>query len=82
MQYFVTGGTGFIGRNLIANLVKRGGTVHVLVRSENAQEKLVHLQQQTGAADKQLLPVYGDLSKPRLGLSDAVIDELSYNLPA
>ena len=32
MAYFVTGGTGFIGRFLIDNLLKRKGTIHVLVR--------------------------------------------------
>ena len=32
MSYFVTGATGFIGRFLIGNLLKRKGTIHVLVR--------------------------------------------------
>ena len=31
MAYFVTGATGFIGRFLVSNLLKRRGTVHVLV---------------------------------------------------
>ena len=35
MDYFLTGGTGFIGRFLIDKLLKRGGTVHVLVRKES-----------------------------------------------
>ena len=35
MAYFVTGGTGFIGRFLIDNLLKRkGSVVHVLVRKD------------------------------------------------
>ena len=32
MDYFVTGGTGFIGRFLVGKLLDRGGSVHVLVR--------------------------------------------------
>jgi len=32
MAYFVTGATGFIGRYLTANLVKRGDPIYVLVR--------------------------------------------------
>ncbi len=32
MNYFVTGATGFIGRNLVEELLKRDGTVYALVR--------------------------------------------------
>ena len=32
MSYFVTGGTGFVGKFLIDNLLARGGTVYALVR--------------------------------------------------
>ena len=33
MAYFITGGTGFIGRFLVPKLLDRGGTVHLLVRA-------------------------------------------------
>ena len=39
MDYFVTGATGFIGRFLVTDLLKRKGTVHVLVRKDS-QKKL------------------------------------------
>ena len=39
MNYFLTGGTGFIGRFLVEKLLARGGTVYVLVR-EQSQDKL------------------------------------------
>ena len=32
MNYFVTGATGFIGRHLVEELLKREGTIYVLVR--------------------------------------------------
>ena len=38
MAYFVTGATGFIGRFLVANLLKRGEPVYVLVRKRSAKK--------------------------------------------
>ncbi|WP_297114112.1 SDR family oxidoreductase [Thermomonas sp.] len=38
MSYFVTGGTGFLGRFLIGNLLKRKGSIHVLVRKESMKK--------------------------------------------
>ena len=38
MSYFVTGGTGFLGRFLIGNLLKRKGTIHVLVRKDSLKK--------------------------------------------
>src|SRR4028119_2242257 len=32
LNYFVTGATGFIGRHLVEELLKREGTIYVLVR--------------------------------------------------
>jgi nucleoside-diphosphate-sugar epimerase len=38
MQVFVTGGSGYLGRNLIRELVSRGDQVHALARSDQAAE--------------------------------------------
>ena len=38
MSYFVTGATGFIGRYLVGNLLKRSGTVYVLVRKDSQKK--------------------------------------------
>jgi NAD(P)-dependent dehydrogenase (short-subunit alcohol dehydrogenase family) len=67
MNYFVTGATGFIGRHLVAELLKRDGTIYVLVR-EGSRGKLDALTQRLGAADGRIVAVPGDLSKPGLGV--------------
>ena len=67
MNYFVTGATGFIGRHLVAELVKRDGTIYVLVR-EGSRGKIDALVQRSGAPEGRIVPVSGDLSKPGLGI--------------
>jgi NAD(P)-dependent dehydrogenase (short-subunit alcohol dehydrogenase family) len=77
LNYFVTGATGFIGRHLVAELLEREGTIHVLVR-EGSRGKLDALVQRLGAPDGRIVPVAGDLSKPGLGVEgfDERIDHL------
>jgi len=79
MSYFVTGGTGFIGHNLINLLLKRRGKVYVLVRKESLG-KLEKLKLGWGAAAKKIVPVTGDLTKPFLGISPARRKELDGNI--
>jgi NAD(P)-dependent dehydrogenase (short-subunit alcohol dehydrogenase family) len=76
MTYFVTGGTGFIGRHLIERLLKRSGKIHVLVRRES-QDKFDALVERVGAPKGRLVPVYGDLTKSRLGVGAAALKQLS-----
>src|ERR687889_2173672 len=68
MNYFVTGATGFIGRHLIEELLKREGTIYALVR-EGSRGRLDDLGKRLGAGDR-LVPVPGDLSKDKLGIDD------------
>ena len=77
MNYFVTGATGFIGRHLVAELLKRDGTIFVLVR-EGSRGKLEALVQRLGAPEGRIVAVAGDLSKPELGVEnfDQPIDHL------
>ena len=76
MSYFVTGATGFIGRYLVSNLLKRRGSVHVLVR-KGSEKKLEAIAAKMGWDRKRIVPVPGDLSKPKLGLSAAQVKALS-----
>lgn len=75
MSYFVTGATGFIGRFLVSNLLKRKGTVHVLVR-KGSEKKLDAIAASMGWDRKRIVVVTGDLSKPRLGVAPAKIKSL------
>jgi NAD(P)-dependent dehydrogenase (short-subunit alcohol dehydrogenase family) len=76
MSYFVTGATGFIGRFLVSNLLRRKGTVHVLVR-KGSEKKLDAIAAQMGWDRKRIVPVSGDLSKPKLGLTAAQVKALA-----
>lgn len=76
MAYFVTGGTGFIGRFLIDNLLRRKGTIHVLVRKDS-MKKFEALAKQRGWDRKRVLPVAGEMTAPKCGLSPAQVRALS-----
>lgn len=52
---FITGGSGFVGRNLIPLLVREGYEVHALIRSKTAADIVANL----GA-----IPVSGEITKP------------------
>jgi len=69
MSYFVTGATGFIGRNLVARLLQREGTVYALVRA-GSRGRLEELRTGWGADGARVVPVAGDLSQPGLGVSE------------
>src|SRR4051794_31017525 len=76
MAYFVTGATGFIGRHLVEQLLKRDGEIYVLVR-EGSVEKLQELIERWGPEAKdRIKPVTGDLAEPKLGVSDEQAGEL------
>ena len=75
MAYLVTGGTGFIGRFLIGNLLKRKGTVHVLVRP-GSERKLAQIGRRMGWDMKRVLALGGDMTKPGCGLSAAQLRAL------
>ncbi|HET7590743.1 MAG TPA: SDR family oxidoreductase [Solirubrobacterales bacterium] len=69
MSYFVTGATGFIGRNLVEKLLQREGTVYALVRA-GSRGRLEELRTGLGADGARIVPITGDLSQPGLGVSE------------
>ncbi|MFI9406365.1 SDR family oxidoreductase [Nocardia sp. NPDC052316] len=71
MGYLVTGATGFIGRFLIPELLKREGDIHVLVRpGAESADRFACCAREWDAADR-VLPVPGDLGAPGLGIDPA-----------
>ncbi|MGO1692823.1 MAG: SDR family oxidoreductase [Marinobacter sp.] len=76
MNYFLTGGTGFIGRFLMEKLLARGGTVHVLVR-EQSQGKLDALRERWGVDDSRVKAVIGDLTSKNLGIDAKTLKALT-----
>jgi NAD(P)-dependent dehydrogenase (short-subunit alcohol dehydrogenase family) len=69
MSYFVTGATGFIGRNLVQKLLQREGTIYALVRA-GSRGRLEELRTALGPDGARVVPVAGDLSEPGLGVSE------------
>jgi NAD(P)-dependent dehydrogenase (short-subunit alcohol dehydrogenase family) len=70
MGYFVTGGTGFIGRHLVSRLTARGEPIYLLVRS-GSEERFERLLRDCGDRGRLLVPLEGDLTRERLGLTEA-----------
>ncbi len=69
MQYFVTGATGFIGKRLVKTLfARRGATVHFLLRPES-EGKVEDLLAYWGVTRAKAIPVFGDLTAKKLGVS-------------
>ncbi len=81
---FLTGATGFVGAFLLAELLAQtNATIYCLVRAQHAQEARWRIQQafaeyqiQAANVDHRIVPVVGDLSKPRFGLSKAAFHQL------
>ena len=69
MHYFVTGATGFIGKRLVGKLLQRkGAVVHFLIRKES-EGKVAGLREYWGVGAARAVPVFGDLTSKKLGVS-------------
>ena len=80
----VTGATGFLGSHIAYQLLEEGKNVYVVVRGDNASERIKQIMLQYFNRDisAQLTIVNGDLTKPYLGLSKEAFSTLSKNLDA
>ncbi|MCC8361596.1 SDR family oxidoreductase [Lysobacter sp. A6] len=76
MTYFVTGATGFLGRHLVGNLLKRKGPIHVLVRKDS-RKKFDAIAAKMGWDMKRVVVVEGDMAAPKCGLSAAQLRALN-----
>jgi NAD(P)-dependent dehydrogenase (short-subunit alcohol dehydrogenase family) len=76
MKYLVTGATGFVGANLLRELVRReDAEINILVRPSSA-DKVAQLVRRVNARPGQITMVAGDLLEADLGISDADVDRL------
>lgn len=75
MSYFVTGGTGFIGRFLVEKLLARGETIYVLVQ-EKSIGRYDALLERIGAKKDEVVAIVGSLTEANLGISDADMSTL------
>lgn len=77
MTYFVTGATGFLGRNLLRELLDhRDGEIYVLVRSAS-KGKIKALKKELNDEADRIIPITGDLAKGKLGVAPAKIKDLT-----
>ncbi|MBI4850308.1 MAG: SDR family oxidoreductase [Acidobacteria bacterium] len=77
MQYFVTGASGLIGKRLVKKLLEhKGSSVYFLMRKES-QSKIDGLLNYWNTDKERVIPVFGDLLAPNLGLSKEDIKSLS-----
>ncbi|MDT5056173.1 MAG: hypothetical protein QOF66_4539 [Mycobacterium sp.] len=74
MRYVVTGGTGFIGRRVVSQILasSQDAEVWVLVR----RESLARFERLALDWGERVKPLVGDLTTPDLGLTDETIAEL------
>jgi thioester reductase-like protein len=69
VQYFVTGATGFIGRQLIPLLLARDGDVNVLVRP-GSRHRFAALRDRLDPQGTRLRAAIGDIAEPGLAMGE------------
>jgi nucleoside-diphosphate-sugar epimerase/pimeloyl-ACP methyl ester carboxylesterase len=67
MKVFLTGATGFIGKAILAEITAQGHEVYALIRNLSRFHKVI--RQLPPTVSHTVVPIAGDLSQPRLGVS-------------
>ena len=75
MSYFVTGGTGFIGRFLVEKLLSRGEKIYLLVQ-EKSLDRYEQLLERLGVTKDEVVAVIGSLTGENLGISESDMSQL------
>ena len=76
MRYFVTGGSGFIGKRLIRTLLERPDAhVYVLLRNPSA-DRLSELFRFWGGDATRVTPIKGDVTKQGLGIEAGQLEQI------
>jgi NAD(P)-dependent dehydrogenase (short-subunit alcohol dehydrogenase family) len=76
MNYFITGASGFIGRRLVEKLLQRqDSTVYYLILDRELP-MVEALRQRWGQHADRTVPIIGDLTQSRLGVSDSDLERL------
>jgi NAD(P)-dependent dehydrogenase (short-subunit alcohol dehydrogenase family) len=79
MSYFLTGGTGFIGRFLVEKLIGRGEKIYLLVQ-QTSMGRYEALLERLGVTSNEVVAVVGNLTEPNLGISADQMAELKGNV--
>jgi thioester reductase-like protein len=93
-RILLTGGTGFLGPFLLTSLLQQtAAEIHVLVRATDASDAAARLRANLEAVaprpeafwaafERRVVPVVGDLAKPRLGLDASAWSRLAEGIDA
>lgn len=78
MDYFITGATGFIGRFVVARLLRcdNNSRIFALVRG-GSEYKLDAIRKRLNISPDRLIAISGDLNRKLLGLEKQCIDDLT-----
>ncbi|MGK5094874.1 SDR family NAD(P)-dependent oxidoreductase [Deltaproteobacteria bacterium TL4] len=75
-MYFVTGGTGFVGKYVVDQLLKHQGKIYLLILESHKERFEVLLHRRWEKYRARIEPIYGDVTKSDLGIQPERLKEL------